>query len=499
MKPLKTLTRRTFIKWSGKAAAIATGLPCIHCGRLNVSRPMTRSFGKLDMEVTTLGLGGQASIQWTPAGVDPVQIILKAFHLGINYFDTSNLYGPSQMNYGKAFRRLHLIPGSPDYNERLRRSFFLTSKTHVRFGKGLKTSKGLVNATNGIAGSTCVDDLRRSLSQIFGDGKGNYPQGAYLDMVLIHSLSTPDDLEAVYEGYDRPDPKSEHIGALAALLDFRDGTNLTGLNPDEETLIRHIGFSGHRSAPLMMEMIRRDTRHILDGMLVAINANDRLYLNMQHNVIPVAAARNMGVIAMKAFADGAMYSKDAVWSYMPSHVVRSVGSHAVPSRSLIAYALATTGVHTLITGIGQISDDSAVCQLTQNLSAAQIRAASLRETDRLAIEDLTAKIKNGKTNYFQMEAEELSPPRACRIGTEYQQGREQILITWDTAYAGSEPVVQYDVMRDGQKTGQVIHHPQIDATRFRYAEEKDDTADHVYRIVTVDKKGNRASSDPLRI
>ena len=52
---------------------------------------LKRELGRLNFEATTLGLGGQASLQWTPAGEDPVSIILKSFHLGINYFDTSNV------------------------------------------------------------------------------------------------------------------------------------------------------------------------------------------------------------------------------------------------------------------------------------------------------------------------------------------------------------------------------------------------------------------------
>ena len=91
--------------------------------------------GRLHFEATTLGLGGQASLQWTPSDVDPARIILKAFDLGINYFDTSNAYGPSQSNYGKAFRELHLIPGEAGYDERKRRSIFLTSKSVLRFGQ----------------------------------------------------------------------------------------------------------------------------------------------------------------------------------------------------------------------------------------------------------------------------------------------------------------------------------------------------------------------------
>ena len=67
----------------------------------------TRVLGKTGREVTTFGLGGQASIQWPRPGVDGEKIILKAIDRGVTYLDTSNIYGPSQLTYGKAFRRLH--------------------------------------------------------------------------------------------------------------------------------------------------------------------------------------------------------------------------------------------------------------------------------------------------------------------------------------------------------------------------------------------------------
>ncbi len=97
--------------------------------------PAKRMFGKTGFEVTTLGLGGQASLQWTPADVDPVPIILKAFKMGINYFDTSNLYMGSQLNFGKAFQILNLIPGKEGYDQKLRESIFLTTKTHIKWAK----------------------------------------------------------------------------------------------------------------------------------------------------------------------------------------------------------------------------------------------------------------------------------------------------------------------------------------------------------------------------
>ena len=261
----------------------------------------------------------------------------------------------------------------------LRKSIFLTTKTHLRYAKGNGEVKGVNNWTNGEPGTHTVDDLHRSLSLMFGDGKGNYPDGSYVDMMLIHNLNTREEVDALYEGLENTDPNAERIGALAALRDYRDGTNLTGLNPRNEKLIRHIGFSGHFDPSVNMYMIHRDRTNLLDAMLVAINANDKQMFNMQHNVIPLAAAKNMGIIAMKVFADGAMYTKPAEWSETPGHVVRTVGSESLPSHSLIKYSLTTPGIHLAIIGIGQISSKDEECQLTSNLAGAQILPDGLTE------------------------------------------------------------------------------------------------------------------------
>ena len=499
----KRYSRRQFIK---SAALTAAGLsiipscssfgPYISPGKAQPDKPMKRVMGRLGFEATTLGLGGQASLQWTPVDVDPVKIILKAFNSGLNYFDTSNVYGPSQSYYGRAFRELHLIPGEPGYNERLRRSIFLTSKTALRFGKGGWQKPGLINVSNG-TGTHAADDLRRTLSLVFGDGQGSYPKGAYLDMVLMHSVSSMADVDAVYEGYEGIDPKAEIIGALATLIDFRDGTNLTGLNPGEEKLIRHIGFSGHTSPPVMMDMIQRDSRRVLDGMLVAINANDRNYFNMQYNVIPVAEANNMGVIAMKVFADGAMYDKAATWTSVPDMVVRKVGSGALPSRRLIEYSLTTPGIHTAIIGVGQIDSDPAACQLEQNLLAAQIEPGALGVSDRRDIEKLALAAKEGKTNYFQNPIQALGAARDCSISQEMHYIERIVQLNWQTAYAGDEPIIRYEIWRDRQNIGQVDHRPQVSRMPFIFEETLSDNASHIYHILTVDAAGRTARTEDI--
>ncbi|MEJ2078814.1 MAG: hypothetical protein P8Z74_12505 [Acidobacteriota bacterium] len=209
------IPRRRFLKTSAGTLAGCAVAPYLGCGRVAVADPMKRVLGRTGFEVTTLGLGGQASLQWTPEGIDPVAIILKAHQLGLNYFDTSNVYGPSPVNYGKAFRVLNLVPGMSGYDEQRRRSIHFASKSMVRHAKG--SSPGVRDATEGPAGSGTIDDLRRTLTLVFGDGQGGYADNAYLDIFFIHNLTTLAEVDAIYQGVQEPDPSADVIGALAAL------------------------------------------------------------------------------------------------------------------------------------------------------------------------------------------------------------------------------------------------------------------------------------------
>jgi aryl-alcohol dehydrogenase-like predicted oxidoreductase len=493
----KHLSRRDFLKTSVAVAAGSAAVPFLGCGEVEVVRPLTRVLGRTGFEVTTLGLGGQASLQWTAEGVDPAAIIVKAVSKGVNYLDTSNVYGPSQQNFGTAFRELNLVPGLPKYDEARRRSICLASKTMVRYAKGLNPEAQ--GRSQGPPGSLAVDDLRRSLSQVFGDGEGAFPEGAYLDLFQIHNLNTMAEVDAIYESYQDPDPEAERIGALAALIDYRDGTNQTGLNPGREKLIRHIGITGHISSPVMMECIQRDERDVIDTMLIAINANDRRYLNHQHNAIPVARAKNLGIIAMKVFADGAMYTKEPKWSRTPEDVVHVVGTEELPSRPLIEYALSTPGIGTAIIGIGQIDSDGRSCQLEQNLSACQVQAESLSRTDREEIEGLGLKAKEGQTNWFQLPKQPLGAPRELVAAVENRDGKPVVQLAWQTAYAGDEPIEAYEILRDQQPVGRMEHLPQTSTAPFTFEETIDEPGQHSYQVVTVDQNGNQAPCDPVAV
>jgi hypothetical protein len=218
---------------------------------------------------------------------------------------------------------------------------------------------------------------------------------------------------------------------------------------------------------------------------------------MQYNVIPVAAARNMGIIAMKTFADGSMFGKPPMFSNNPSHVIRTVGNATLPSHPLVRYTLTTPGIRTVIIGTGQIDDEPKNCQMEQNLAAAQIAPNGLSVSDRRDIEKTTSTVQGGKTNYFQLPHQDLTPPRDVLVARALSGGRNVVRLTWQTAYAGDEPISHYEISRDGAKIAHVVHHPQTDQTPFSFEDQKAGERTHKYEVATVDAIGRRAPQGDL--
>jgi hypothetical protein len=177
--------------------------------------------------------------------------------------------------------------------------------------------------------------------------------------------------------------------------------------------------------------------------------------------------------------------------------VRTVGSAALPSRPLVEYSLSVPGIHTAIIGTGQIDDDSRSCQMQQNLAAAQ--TGVLSASDRRDIEKLTASVKDGKTNYFQLPKQELTAPRQASIEQEVRGGQRVVRLKWQTAYAGDEPIVRYEIWRDHQKAGQVAHQPQTTMTPFAFEDAAAGQAARTYLIAAVDAAGRNVPTGDLAI
>jgi aryl-alcohol dehydrogenase-like predicted oxidoreductase len=457
------LTRREILATLGAVPAASLLSP----GRLYAQAATTfprRLLGRTGRTVVPLGLGGQASLQWTGEGIDAPDIIVRAVQLGVNYLDSANAYGPSQANYGEAFRRLSLTP-------KLRESLYIATKTGRRYAHN-----------PAITGANAIDELKRSLTQMFGDGKGYIPDDAYLDAIQIHNLTSLDQVSQVYEGYgERGFRTPERVGALAGLLDYRDGTNYTGLNPEHKRWVRHIGVTGHQSSPVLMSAIRRDRDQVLDTVLVALNAHDRLCSSHQNNVLPLAVARGMGVIAMKLFADGAFYGKEKRFSRMPTDVIHSVGKPEAASYSdLVRYPLSLAGVTVAITGIGHIQREKAEGdQLVANLTAAVKDMPSAAERQR--IEQDAAARHAADTNYFQEKTNVLVQPS----GVKAAQDGDRVRVEWNTALAGRDPIRAYQVMAADRVLRTIPFRPQLTEAPLTAAVPARDVGPAALRVVAV--------------
>ncbi len=428
-----------------------------------------RTLGRTGRQVVPLGLGGIGSLANPAEGMDAADIIVRAIELGIDYLDTSNAYGPSQLLYGEAFHRLHLKPDDPQYDHALRQRLYLNTKTLGRWATQPNTPPHFPG--NARAGDRprqpppdfmrpAMEDLKRSMTQMFGDGKGYIPEGAYVDCVQIHMLADTESVDRIYEGFaDRGSRMPERIGALAALLDYRDGTNYTGLNPEHRVWIRHIGLTGHNS-PALMSAIRRDTHDVFDTLLVVLNANDRVYSSNQYNVLPLARAKGMGVIAMKVFAAGAMFTGTGS---RPAALIQTIGAPgAVSPADLIRYALSLPGVTCAVTGIGRTDRQRPEAdQLVANLAAAVSDMPSPEE--RLSIERAVAQRAGTNTNDFQERVPAIVQPTDVRT----EKKGDRLEVRWNTAYAAADPIRSYEVRSGNKVLLSLPYRPQLTEEPFK--------------------------------
>jgi predicted aldo/keto reductase-like oxidoreductase len=70
--------------------------------------------------------------------------------------------------------------------------------------------------------------------------------------------------------------------------------------------VRFIGFTGHKSPAIHLAMLQRiaDAGLILDTVQMPLNVMDAHFDSFEREVLPVAAGRNMGIIAMKPMGGG---------------------------------------------------------------------------------------------------------------------------------------------------------------------------------------------------
>jgi hypothetical protein len=238
---------------------------------------------------------------------------------------------------------------------------------------------------------------------------------------------------------------------------------------------------------------------LLETLLVVVNPNDRHYFCHQTNSLPVAAAKNMGIIGMKVFADGAMYGLEKRYASQPGQSVPTVGQPGkVSFEDFLHYSLSAEGMSTLITGIGLINtnNDPERDQLVANLAAVQT-LPEMPASKRRHIEEQVAALHGTATNFFQRPSAGLQPPRGLALERKEPEG--PVNISWHTAFAGPDPIVRYEVFRREEKIVSVPFRPQITEEPFSVTDNgapRSHSGGLYYRVRAVDGAGRWADCMP---
>ena len=261
MKPPRlSADRRTFLKTGGAVAAgllsqggvaarAATTLGPMPANPRTMAAMPTRNLGKTGYKVGIFSLGGQAALE-KPDNFDvAVPIIERALDLGVNYIDTSSIYG-----------------GPPRWSEQYvgrvmktrRNEAFLATKTKERTRDG------------------SMRMIERSLQLLNTD---------HVDLWQLHDIGLPEDVDAIFA----------KGGAMEALVEMQ-----------QQKVVRYLGVTGHYRPDALIDAINRGSAqgHAFDAILMALNAADPHIHSFTDKLLPLAVEKQMGIIGMKVPARG---------------------------------------------------------------------------------------------------------------------------------------------------------------------------------------------------
>jgi predicted aldo/keto reductase-like oxidoreductase len=205
-----------------------------------------RTLGRSGEKVSVIGLGGyHIGSQSDPQ--ESVRIIRTGLDEGVNFLDNCWDYngGESEVRMGNALR------------DGYRQKAFLMSKIDGR--------------TKAAAASQINESLRRL-------------QTDRIDLMQFHEVIRDTDPSRIFaEG-----------GAMEAVLEARKAGK-----------IRFIGFTGHKSPDIHLQMLATAAKHgfTFDAVQMPLNVMDAHFDSFEKNVLPVLLKSDIGVLGMKPMGD----------------------------------------------------------------------------------------------------------------------------------------------------------------------------------------------------
>ena len=260
MSETRPQDRRNFLKTSG---AVAAGLLMPSAGaaaateakaytlpfnsKTHAAMP-TRNLGRTGYKVGIFSLGGQAAIERGNNFDVAVPIIERALDLGVNYLDTSSIYGGperwSEQYVGRVMKTR-------------RQEAFLATKTKERSRDG------------------SLRMIEKSLQLLNTD---------HVDLWQLHDVGLPEDVNAIFA----------KGGAMEALVEMQ-----------EQGVVKNLGITGHYRPDALIDCIHR---HPFDCILMSLNAADVHMWSFQEQLLPLAVEKQMGIIGMKVPSRGRLLS-----------------------------------------------------------------------------------------------------------------------------------------------------------------------------------------------
>jgi len=244
------MERRTFIRvLSGSAIATVLPLNKIYSNPISLKDKWgdllpLRAFGKTQIQVTMLGLGGFHIGRMEDKLAQ--QTIEAAISGGIRFIDTAESYqdGVSEEKLGRL-----LVP-------KYRNEVFVMTKTRAEDRK------------------TAQSQLEGSLKRLQCD---------YLDLWQMHDIKNVADAK-----------KRIEQGVLDVMLEAK-----------QKGKIKHLGFTGHTNPEGLNYLAQYSDE--LEACMLPVNVLDPSYNSFIKNSLPVLLEKNIGIIAMKTMAGGSFF------------------------------------------------------------------------------------------------------------------------------------------------------------------------------------------------
>jgi len=232
-----------------------------------------RRLGRTGERVSAIGLGGFHLGKPYLTESESIRIVRTAVDSGITFLDNSWDYndGQSELRMGKALR------------------------------DGYRHRAFLMTKIDGRDRATAARQIDESLQRLQTDR---------VDLLQHHEVIRMDDADRIFAAG----------GAMEAVLEAKRAGK-----------VRYIGFTGHKSPEIHLEMLATAASHgfHFDAVQMPLNVMDTHYQSFEHQVLPTLLKQEIGVLGMKPMGDAVILQSKTATAIECLHYAMSLPTSVV--------------------------------------------------------------------------------------------------------------------------------------------------------------------------